>query len=44
MDQKTRDYWRLKNRIGYAVISGDKEKKRELEDKLKKGVKSEKES
>ena len=38
MNEKNRyatEYWRLKNRIGYAVVSGDKTKRREAEKELK---------
>ncbi len=35
MTKKNREYWSLKNRIGYAVIRRDKKKQKELEKELK---------
>ncbi len=34
MTMRQRQYWSLKNQIGYAIISGDKKKQIELESKL----------
>ncbi len=33
--EKVKQYWQLKNRIGYAVISGDTVKRAELEAEMK---------
>jgi len=30
-----KEYWSIRNRIGYTVISGDKTKRKELETELK---------
>ncbi len=34
MNKKYREYWRIKNRIGYTVIKGDTAKRKELEQEL----------
>ncbi len=34
MKKEDREYWSIKNRIGYCVISGDTKKREELEKEL----------
>jgi hypothetical protein len=35
MTEQTKEYWKLKNCIGYCVISGDNARREELEKELK---------